>query len=119
MRVLLFFLILSSLNACKKADNVNVTYLISGASNGFTLNYLDGSGVLVKNQKVQTQNEADKWQYSFSAEEGGIVFVSAIQKNHESGLTIKIILNGKVFKQGSSYQDTLNFVTVSGSIPFD
>ena len=60
-----------------------------------------------------------KWKYEFIAEEGDIVFVTAIYKDITSAITIQILVDGKVYKQGSSTQDTIRYVTVSGTVPYE
>ena len=61
----------------------------------------------------------DQWSYSFIADQGDIVFVSGNYKDINSGLNIRILVDGKVYKQGSSIGDTVKFVTVSGVVPYE
>jgi hypothetical protein len=53
------------------------------------------------------------------ADEGEIVFVSAIYKDINSRINVRILIDGKVYKQGASKYDTVRYVTVSGTVPFE
>lgn len=110
--------ILFLLLACTKEKEKKVSYVITKAVSGFNVNYLPADGSLVKTS-VQTASAEDRWTYDFIAEEGDIVFVSAIYKDISSAINVQIIIDGKVYKQGSSKQDTINYVTVSGTVPFE
>ena len=114
--VLLSILLMLTIG-CEKESKQKVTYRITNSVSGFEVNFLDDENVL-RNEKIFTQSEEDIWLYSFYALKGDIVFVSAIYKDINSALKVQVLLNGKVFKEGSSISDTTNYVTVSGTIPF-
>jgi choline kinase len=104
--------------SCQKTNDKQVSYLISKSVSGFSVNYRTADGSLVK-EEVSVSSAEDRWQYDFMAEEGDIVFVSAIYKDIHSAINVQIIVDGKVYKQGSSIQDTVKYVTVSGTIPYE
>jgi hypothetical protein len=104
------------LSSCAKEEHM-VLYRITDAVSGFDVNYRDAGGVLVK-ENVDTQSGEDTWTYSFMAEEGDIVFVSAIYKDPESAIKVEVLIDQKVYKQGSSIGDTVKYVTVSGTVPY-
>lgn len=117
-RVVYIIPLLFLMLACNKAEEKKVTYLISRSVSGFDVNYRNADGLVVK-EKVISESAEDQWSYNFIAEEGDIVFVSAIYKDISSAINVQVIIDGKVYKQGSSKQDTVNYVTVSGTVPFD
>ena len=102
---------------CEKEQRQKVSYRITNSVSGFDVNYLDVNRSL-QTEKVVTQSAQDVWTYLFDAEKGDIVFVSAIYKDINSGIRIQILVNGKVFKEGSSTADTTKYLTVSGTIPY-
>jgi hypothetical protein len=104
--------------SCEKTRDKQVTYLITKSVSGFDVNYRTEDGSLLK-EHIVTESAQDKWQYSYTAEEGDIVFVSAIYKDISSAINVQILIDGKVYKQGSSSQDTVRYVTVSGTVPFE
>ena len=116
MKKYIFILILL-LAACTKDNERQVTYRIDLSVSGFNVRYLDETGT-IKSEKVTTQSAEDEWTYSFISEDGGIVFVSADYKDPESDLRVQILVDGKVYKQAISKNDTSLFVTVSGVIPY-
>ena len=118
MRSTWIFLIILLLSACEKDDEVMVKYVISNNSSGYKVNYLNESGDL-KQEAIESNSAQDKWSYSFTAEKGQIIFVSAIYKDISDGIKVAILIDGKTYKQGSSNNDTLSYVTVSGTVPYN
>lgn len=112
--ILPFVLLLFS---CQKEEK-QVLYQITESTSGFQVNYRGADGSLIK-KDIENSSAEDVWQYSYTAEEGDIVFVSAIYKDITSAIDVRILIDGKVYKQGSSSQDTVKYVTVSGTVPFD
>lgn len=104
-------------NACEKdAEYKTVTYQITNSPSGFYVNYLNENAVITKDTVV-TASAADIWTYSFKALPRDIAFVSAIYKDSASAILVRILVDGKVFRQGASKNDTITYVTVSGTIP--
>lgn len=103
--------------ACQKEKEAKVQYIVSKAASGFDVAYLNSDGKLV-GEWVPTASAEDRWTYAFSAKEGDIVYVSARYHDITSAINVQVLINGKVYKQGSSIQDTTRFVTVSGTVPY-
>lgn len=105
-------------NSCDiNEEERSVTYRISNNHSGFDVTYRIADGSLNK-ATIDISSKEDIWTYNFTGTEGDIVYVSANYKDINTGIRIQILLDGKTFKQGSSLYDTLNFVTVSGTIPY-
>ena len=104
--------------SCDKPKEVQVNYRITNSISGFDVNYRDMDGNLVT-EKVETQSAQDQWTYNYTTEEGEIVFVSARYTDINSAILIQILIDGKVYKEGSSNADTVKYLTVSGTVPFD
>ncbi len=115
LAITVLFMFLAS---CEVNDEERrVTYQISNNDSGFSVTYKNENGKLVK-ENVQVISSEDVWQYQFTDLEGDIIYISAIYKDIESGITVEILLDGKVYKRESSLYDTIHFVTVSGTIPY-
>jgi hypothetical protein len=114
-RYTLIFLVLLAVS-CEKDTERQVVYRITDSVSGFDVRYFDESGQMVS-EKVTVQSAQDTWNYSFTAEDGGIVFVSANYKDAESAIKVQVLVDGKVYKQAASKNDTVSFITVSGVIP--
>ena len=110
--LLLLFVMIS----CEKENEKQVKYLITDSVSDYEVSYHDKEGNLV-NKSVSVESEEDKWIYEFTGEKGQIVYVSAIYKDINSGINVKILIDGKVYKEAQSLYDTLNYVVVSGTIP--
>ena len=114
----LLILVILLISACEKFDEEKqVSYLISDCESGFNVTYSDENGTLIK-KDVITSSAEDKWTYSFESKKGEIIYISAIYKDINSEINVQILVDDKLFKQASSKYDTLNFVTVSGTIPY-
>ena len=103
--------------SCERDYDKTVKYLVTNSISGFSLNYVNEHGDLISIQ-VPASSAQDIWTYSFIGEEGDIVFASGIYKDINSAIKIQVLIDGKVFKEGSSNQDTIRYVTVSGTIPY-
>jgi len=112
------FAMLILLISCSKESERQVTYKIDLSISGFNVRYLDETGAIIS-KKITTQSTQDVWNYSFQSEDGGIVFVSADYKDPESDLRVQILIDGKVYKQAISKNDTNLFITVSGVVPIE
>jgi len=117
-RIVIIILGLLSLASCEKQKEVVVKYLTADASSSYTVTYRNGDGEL-KTEEMEAVSAQDEWSFSFQAEEGDIVYLSAIYKDITSGIKVAILVDGKVYKQASSLYDTISYVIVSGTVPFD
>lgn len=119
MKKLMYILpIIFVLLSCEKDQEKMVSYVITKSVSGFDVNYSLADGSL-QMESVQTASGEDRWTRAFMAKEGDIVFVSAIYKDIASEIVVQVLIDGKVYKQGSSKHDTVNYVTVSGTVPFE
>jgi predicted secreted Zn-dependent protease len=115
--ILIFIIVpLVILSGCAKDSERQVKYLITDSVSGFTVRYLDESGQIITDM-ITTQSAEDKWTHEYSANDGDIVFVSANYKDPLSAIKVQIYIDGKVYKQAVSKQDTISFITVSGVVP--
>jgi hypothetical protein len=110
--------ILFTITACNDTSQKKVTYKSSGAISDYTLQYRNDQQELVK-ITIQPESAADSWKYEYMADEGDIVYVSGIYKDINSALLIQVLVDGKVYKQGSNKADTIKYLTVSGIVPYD
>lgn len=107
-----------SLSSCQKEAGVRVAYRTTMAISPYLVTYLDENGVKIS-ETVIAQSTGDSWQYSFVGQEGDIIFITAKYSDPESSVKVQILVDGKIYKENSSTNDTLRYVTVSGTIPFD
>ncbi|MFO7615442.1 MAG: hypothetical protein R6W71_12470 [Bacteroidales bacterium] len=115
--ILVFIIVpLVILSGCAKDSEQQVKYLITDSVSGFTVRYLDESGQIITDM-ITTQSAEDKWTHEYSANDGDIVFVSVNYKDPLSAIKVQIYIDGKVYKQAVSKQDTISFITVSGVVP--
>ncbi len=110
--IIAFFLI-----SCTKNNQVIIAYGSTGAISQYKLHYLNNNGTL-QDTIIQPQSKQDTWSYQFVGEQGDIVYVSGKYNDPETGLKIMIKVDGKIYKQASNEGDTLNFLIVSGVVPF-
>ena len=116
-KILVLFVLLLPLLACQKDKDVIVEYVISDNASGFLVNYINENGVMISDAVLNNDNNT--WSYSFQSEKGKNVFISAISIEANDGIKVSLIVDGKTLKHGSSNNDTTNYVTVSGTIPYN
>jgi len=104
--------------SCSDTDRKKITYVTTGAISAYNLQYINDKNELTSTE-VLPQSTQDQWVYSYIADEGEIVYVSGIYKDINSSLNIMILIDGKVYKQASNEADTLFYLTVSGTVPYD
>ncbi|RLD86745.1 MAG: hypothetical protein DRJ02_08100 [Bacteroidetes bacterium] len=113
---LLAFLLLAM--GCNKTYPMKVTYQATGAVSAYNLQYLDDQNVLVKTT-ILPQSEQDVWNYDFEAEQGDIVYMNGKYNDVNSGLKLQLLIDGKMYKQASTEGDTIKYVVVSGTVPYE
>ena len=114
LMVLLFFIFIAF--SCEKENEKQIKYLITDSASDYEISFRNENGNLV-DKSVSVESEEDEWFYEFTGKKGQILYVSAIYKNIESGINVKILIDGKVYKEAQSLYDTLSYVVVSGTIP--
>ncbi len=105
-------------SACNKPQRKEVVYRAMGAVSAYNLQYFDEQNVLIK-EEVIPQSKQDVWEYGFEAEEGDIVYINGKYHDINSGLKIQVLIDGKIYKQASSEGDTVNYLVVSGVVPYE
>lgn len=112
------FILIMFLASCSKTSTKKVTYISTGAVSEYKLQYLNDKNELVTTE-VTPQSAQDQWVYNHLKDEGEIIYVSGNYKDINSSLKIMILIDGKVYKQASNEADTLFYLTVSGTVPYD
>ncbi len=104
--------------ACDKEDETIVVQY--KASNGYSetqIKYRDAGGILVS-KNIDFVGGEDIWTYSFDGNKGDIVYLSARYFDPNSSISLQILLDGKIYKEGTSNNETDKYLTISGTIPF-
>ena len=118
MKTILIIFIAFTILSCNKEDTqVDVTYRISKAYSTTAITYRDQKGIM-NSDTLHSGSGEDMWSYSFTGEKGNIVYVSAIYQDSASSVTVDILLDGKIYKSGSSNNEPEKYVIVSGTIPY-
>jgi hypothetical protein len=116
-QILLMLSVLFLSEACQRDNRVKIDYEATEAVSEYTLSFKDESGAL-KTIVVEPAGKEDKWNYSMMAEEGEIVYVSGKYNDAGSSLRLRIMLDGKTYKEGYSTGDTIKYLVVSGVVPY-
>lgn len=104
--------------ACEKDEQkVTVTYKLSNAIADTDLSYRNVEAEIL-NETVQIESVQDVWTKSFEMNRGEIVYLSAFYHDSTSSVKIQILVDGKVYKEGSSNQEPEEYLTISGTIPY-
>lgn len=116
-QILLMLSVLFLSEACQRDNRVKIDYEATEAVSEYTLSFKDESGAL-KTIVVEPAGKEDKWNYSMMAEEGDIVYISGKYNDAGSSLRLRIMLDGKTYKEGYSTGDTIKYLVVSGVVPY-
>ena len=104
--------------ACEKDEQqVNVTYRLSNAIAETELSYRNIDGQIIA-ETVQIESLEDVWTKSQEMNKGDIVYLSAIYYDSTSSVKIQILIDGKVYKEGSNSNSPEEYLTISGTIPY-
>lgn len=115
--IYIFVLVVFALACEKDEQKVNVTYRLSNAIADTDLSYRNVDGQIM-NEMVQIESAEDVWMKSLEMERGDIVYLSAIYQDSASSVKIQILVDGKVYKEGSSDKSPEEYLTISGTIPY-
>ena len=110
-----FMLLLVS---CSDTNRKKVTYITTGAISAYNLQYLNEKNELITTEVIP-QSAQDEWVYKQIEDNGEIVYISGHYKDINSSLKIMILIDGKVYKQASNEADTISYLTVSGTVPYE
>ena len=76
MKNILILIVVILVSGCTKITQVNVVYETTAAISEYNLQYMTPEGSLEK-AIVSPESAQDVWQYSYQAEQGDIVWISA------------------------------------------
>ena len=111
----LIFIVLA---ACEKErQEVMVKYEISNAYSQTEVSYRNNEGNLI-HETIDFESIEDVWNYSYTEKRGEIVYISARYTDSTSSVNVRILVDGKIYKQGSSNNEPNKYITVSGTIPY-
>lgn len=111
-------LIFIVLVACEKErQEVKVKYEISNAYSPLEINYRNSDGNIAT-ETVDFESNEDVWNYTYTDNRGEIVYISTRYTDSTSSVNVQILVDGKVYKQGSSNNEPYKYITVSGTIPY-
>lgn len=105
------------MTSCEQSADTKITYVATDAISAYNLQFMTDQGGL-QSETINPESAQDQWKYEYLAEEGDIVYVSGNYNDLQSALKIMILINGKVYKQASNEGDTLKYLTVSGTVPY-
>jgi hypothetical protein len=77
-----------------------VTYILSGSPNDFNLTYTGSNAVT-----FQEPHATKSWRKTFTVKDGEFVYFSAQSNTDHSKIKVKIMVNGKVFKEAEAEGD--------------
>ncbi len=112
---LLFAFLLLSCN--KEEESVEVSYHLSNAYSTTYITYKNETDKLERDTLYFESGEDEKT-YVVQLNKGDIVYFSALYIDTLSSVSIEILLDGKVFKSATSYNDAGKYTIVSATIPY-
>ena len=104
--------------ACEKErQEVKVKYEISNSYSPVEVNYRNSDGNVLA-ETIYFESVEDVWTYSYTDKRGEIVYISTRYTDSTSSVNVRILVDGKIYKQGSSINEPNKYITVSGTIPY-
>ncbi len=101
----------------KERQEVAVKYEVSDAYSQTEISYRNSEGEII-NETIDFQSIEDVWNIDYKDKRGEIVYVSVRYSDSTSSVNVRILVDGKIYKQGSSINEPNKYVTVSGTIPY-
>jgi hypothetical protein len=118
IKLFLSILIFIALVSCEtEREKVTVGYEISDAYAQTEITYRNNEGSVVTDI-FNFESTEDVWNYHYTEKRGEIVYISARYTDSTSSINVRILVDGKVYKQGSSVNEPNKYTTVSGTIPY-
>ncbi len=112
------FFVLALIAGCERdREVVPVSYRVSNAYSPVSIKYRNSDGAIIS-ETINFESAEDIWEFPFDNERGEIIYISARYSDSTSSVKLMIIIDGKIYKQGSSINDPDKYVTVSGTIPY-
>jgi methylthioribose-1-phosphate isomerase len=118
--IILFSFILTGLflSSCEKdRDQHEITYFVTKSVSGFDATYLLGEDNFIE-ENVVVNSEAEIWTVSHFAKPGDIVYVSVLDTTASSFVNVRVMIDGKFYKEKTRDDVTTKPVTVSGTVPY-
>ena len=104
--------------ACEKEDAaIMVTYEVSNAYADTEITYRNSDKQVIM-ESVAFESGEDTWHYSMESMQGDIVYLSARYMDTASSVKLRIIIDGKTYKEGSSNNEPDKYLTVAGTVPY-
>ena len=116
--ILISFVTLMWLGCERENDRIPVTYLASNAYSETEITYRNGDGQLVT-EWMPFESVEDRWAIDMDLKPGDIVYISARYQDSLSSVKLRILIDGKVYKEGSSINEPGKYLVVSGTVPLD
>lgn len=106
------------LSSCEKnRDQHKITYFVTKSISGFDVTYLLGKDNFVQ-ETVVVNSETEIWTVSHYANPGDIVYVSVLDTTAASYINVRIMIDGKFFKEKTRDDVTTKPLTVSCTVPY-
>lgn len=107
------------LSSCAKENATSeVRYEVSRAYAETELTYRNSEGGVVT-EWVAFESGEDVWVKEVQMKLGEIVYLSAMYLDSASSVKIRILIDGKTYKEGSSNNEPDKYLVVSGTVPFN
>lgn len=107
-----------SLISCEEdRDEYQVTYMVTDAVSEVAITWYDQNASL--SESVAFESMEDEWKYSFTAQEGDLLYLSSRYQDSTGSVKNIILVDGKLYKEGSTSNDPGQYLIVSGTIPYD
>lgn len=104
--IVLLILMIPAIQSCtKEYEKKNISYLITGLANPFTVAYIDENGKSVSLQYSPT-HDGDVWRYNFTGQQGDILYLFCQFTDVDLDPTkfkFRILIEGKVYKEAFGY----------------
>lgn len=118
-KLILTVVVTLMLLACEKEyASISVKYEVSNATSGTQIAYRNASAALIS-EWVEFESLQDTWSHNMMLEQGAIVYLSAMYMDSASSVKVRILVDGKIYKEGSSNNEPEKYLTVSGTIPYN
>jgi hypothetical protein len=116
--VFLVVFIVFSIACVKENEKVPVQYRVSSAFAETEISYRDDQKDLIT-EVYPFESGEDIWTWTGQLLEGEIVYLSTRYTDSASSVKVQILVDGKIYKEGSSNNDPNKYLIVSGTVPFD
>lgn len=118
-KLILVIFVYLLMTACEtENEKINVTYRVSNAYAETEVSYRNSDAQIVS-EVITFNSPQDIWTYDMSLRRGEIVYISAIYSDSTSSVKLEILMDGKLFKEGSNNNEPGKYLILSGSIPFN